>query len=184
MGIPRYPGKTLLFVGALFSKKDSYLEAYHALQKAFGEVIMETPPVRWDFSEHYKEEMGEPLFRRFLFFKDLIEPDKLSEIKLMTNDLESELGTEGKRNINLDPGYLTFAKIVLASTKNYSHRIYLNKGIFAEVTLIFSKTEGKFIPNINTYNDYKDERYGKFFLLARDLFYFLSSDSHTKSDGL
>jgi hypothetical protein len=102
----------------------------------------------------------------------------------MTNDLEMKFTTESKRNINLDPGYLTFAKIVLASTKNYSHRIYLNKGIFAEVTLIFSKTEGKFIPNINTYNDYKDERYGKFFLLARDLFYFLSSDSHTKSDGL
>jgi len=184
MGMPRSPEKTLLFVGALFCKEHYYIEAYRSLEKAFGEAIMETPPLCWDFSEHYKKEMGEPLFRRFLFFKDLIEPDKLSEIKLMTNDLERELSAEGRRNINLDPGYLTLAKVVLASTKNYSHRIYLKKGIFAEVTLIFSKAQGKFIPNINTYNDYKDERYGKFFLLARDLFYLLNSDSHIQSDGL
>ena len=184
MGIPRPPEKTLLFIGALFSAEDHYLEAYRALQKSFGEVVMETPPVRWDFSEHYKEEMDEPLFRRFLFFKDLIEPDELSQIKLMTNDLESKLGTEGKRNINLDPGYLTLAKIVLASTKDYSHRVYLKDGIYAEVTLIFSKTEGRFIPNINTYNDYKDERYLKFFLLARELFTLLNRNPKIKSDGI
>jgi hypothetical protein len=174
MGIPRSPGKNLLFVGALFSTEDYYLKAYRALQKTFGEVIMETPPVKWDFSEHYKDEMGEPLFRRFLFFRDFIEPDALSQIKLITNDLELKLSTTGKRNINLDPGYLTLAKVVLASTKDYSHRVYLKEGIFAEVTLIFSKAEGKFIPTITTYNDYKDERYLKFFLLARELFFLLN----------
>jgi hypothetical protein len=184
MGIPRTPEKTLLFVGALFSTEDHYLEAYRALQKAFGEVIMETPPVRWDFSDHYKDEMGEPLFRRFLFFRDFVEPDQLPKIKLMTNDLEMKLTTKGKRNINLDPGYLTLAKIVLASTKDYSHRVYLKEGIFAEVTLIFSKAEGKFIPNINTYNDYKDERYLKFFLFARELFFLLNGNTQIKSDGL
>jgi hypothetical protein len=173
MGTPRFTEKCLLFVGALFSAEDYYLEAFRALQKTFGEVIMETPPVKWDFSEHYKDEMGEPLIRRFLFFRNLIEPDELSKIKLITNDLEIKLSTAGKRNINLDPGYLTLAKIVLASTKDYSHRVYLKEGIFAEVTLIFSKTEGKFIPTMHTYNDYKDERYLRFFLLARELFYLL-----------
>ena len=184
MGIPGCPEKCLMFVGALFSNEDHYLEAYRDLQAAFGDAIMETPSIRWDYSDHYREEMGEPLFRRFIFFKCLIEPDVLPRIKLLTNDLELKLTTNGKRKINLDPGYLTLAKIVLASTKDYSHRIYLKDGIFAEVTLIFSKHEGNFIANINTYNDYKDERFIKFFSLARELFFLLGGNFQEKEGGL
>jgi hypothetical protein len=114
--------------------------------------------------------MGEPLYRRFLFFRDFIRPDILSDIKLATNDIERDMSIDGKRCINLDPGYLTLAKIVLASTKDYSHRIYLKDGIHAEVTLIYSKETKEYLPNINTYNDYKDERHKKIFLLARELF--------------
>ena len=180
MGIPRSPEKCLMFVGALFSNEDHYLESYVDLQAAFGEVIMETPGIRWDYSDHYKEEMGGPLFRRFIFFKDLIEPDALSRLKLLTNALETKLTTGGKRKINLDPGYLTLAKIVLASTKDYSHRIYLKDGIFAEATLVYSKDEGTFVSNINTYNDYRDEKYIKFFSLARELFFLLKGDIQGK----
>jgi hypothetical protein len=174
MGIPRHPEKAMLFVGALFSREDCYLEAYRALQQTFGEVIMETPPVAWNYSDHYEEEMSGPLFRRFIFFRNMIEPDALSRVKLATNELELNLATDGKRNINLDPGYLTLAKIILASTKDYSHRIYLKEGIYAETTLIFSKAVGKFVPNINTYNDYKDEKNLRFFLLARELFFLIN----------
>lgn len=177
MGKIRPSEKSLLFIGVLFSKADYYLETYRNLQDSFGEVLMETPPLKWDFSGHYREEMGEPLFRRFLFFRDLIDPDALSKIKLITNGLEIKLATNGKRNVNLDPGYLTLAKIVLASTKDYSHRIYLKDGIYAEVTLVFSKESGKFAPNINTYNDYKDERYIRFFSLARELFILMKKEA-------
>jgi len=170
MGKARFPEKTLLFVGALYSNQEYYLKAYRLLTDAFGEVVMETPPFRWEFSNHYRQEMGEPLYRRFLFFKNLINPDVLSDLKLATNDIERDMSIDGRRCINLDPGYLTLAKIVLASTKDYSHRIYLKDGIHAEVTLIYSKEAKEYIPNINTYNDYKDDRHRKIFLLARELF--------------
>ncbi len=175
MGVPRHPEKTMLFVGALFSRGSYYLEAYKALRQRCGEVVMETPALTWNYSDHYQEEMSSPLFRRFIFFRDFIDPAALSDIKLATNEIESKLAVNGRRNINLDPGYLTLAKIVLASTKDYSHRIYLKDGIYAETTLIFSKAEGKFVPGINTYNDYKDERNLRFFLVARELFSLLNA---------
>lgn len=167
MGIPNPPDKALLFVGTLFSNHDYYIEATQSIERVFGEIVMETPAIRWDFSDYYKYELGESIYRKFVFFKNLIQQENLSTIKLITNELEKNLSSDGKRNINLDPGYLTPAKIVLASTKDYSHRIYLKDGIYAEVTLIFKN--GQFIPHINTYKDYQDERYLRIFMMARRL---------------
>ncbi len=167
MGIPKSPEKALLFIGTLFSNEDFYFEALNLLRDSFGEIIMESPVFKWDFSDYYTEELGGPIYRRFVFFRNLIQQDMLASIKLVTNDIEMNISSNGKRNINLDPGYLTLSKIVLASTKDYSHRIYLRDGIYAEVTLIFRK--GEFVPHLNTYNDYKDERYIKLFLSARNL---------------
>jgi len=167
MGIPKSPERALLFIGALFSKEDFYFKALRIIKESFGEIIMEGPMLSWEFSDHYKDELGGPVYRRFVFFRDLIEQDKLTSIKLTTNWIENRLSFDGKRNINLDPGYLTPAKIVLASTKDYSHRIYLKDGIYAEVTLIFRR--GKLVPHINTYRDFKDERYLNLFMTARTL---------------
>ena len=169
MGAPRFAEKALLFTGALFSKEEYYLEALQALEKKIGQTAMESPPVKWDFSDHYRDELGGPIYRRFIFFRDLIDPSELSNIKLATNRIEDSLSSDGKRNINLDPGYLTLAKVVLASTKDYSHRIYLKDGIYAEVTLIFKKGE-RYFPHINTYRDYQDQRFIKIFMIARGLF--------------
>ncbi|WP_333653625.1 DUF4416 family protein [Dissulfurispira sp.] len=167
MRSPTSPEKALLFIGTLFSNEDYYIEARQSLERIFGEIVMETPVIRWEFSDYYKDELGEPVYRRFIFFKNLMEQENLSTIKLTTNEIEKNLSSDGKRNINLDPGYLTPAKIVLASTKDYSHRIYLKDGIYAEVTLIFKK--GQFIPHINTYKDYQDEKYLRIFMMARRL---------------
>lgn len=177
MGELRLTEKTLLFVSLLYSREDHYKEAYRLSEASFGEVAMETPPLPWDFSDHYRQEMGAPLFRRFLFFKNLIDPEDLSEIKLTANNIERKLSVQGKRCVNLDPGYLTLAKIILASTKDYAHRIYLKDGIHAEVTLIYSKETKEYLPNINTYNDYKDDRNRKIFLLARELLSMLNRDN-------
>ena len=163
--------KTLLFTGTLYSDSQYFIKAYAALQEVFGEVIMETPPMSWDFSGYYQDEMGSSIKRRFLFFKRPLMPDALAGAKLKTIAIESILSIDGKRQINLDPGYLTPAKIVLATTKDYSHRIYLHDGIFAEATLLF---KGKrYMPHLHTYNDYKDDRYQKFFLLGREMFFLL-----------
>ncbi|MDI6801896.1 MAG: DUF4416 family protein [Thermodesulfovibrionales bacterium] len=167
MGTPHPPDKALLFVGTLYSKEDYYFKALKSLEKIFGEIAMESPPMKWDYSDYYKDELGEPIYRRFIFFKTLIEQDRIAGIKLLTNGLEEELSFHGKRNVNIDPGYITPAKIVLASTKDYSHRIYLKDGIYAEATLIFKNS--KFIPHINTYRDYQDEQYLNIFMIARKL---------------
>ncbi|MBI3593003.1 MAG: DUF4416 family protein [Nitrospirae bacterium] len=170
---PKPPEKALLLAGTLFSNEDYYIKAQQALEEAFGEIIMESPVIKWDFSNHYKDELGEPVYRKFIFFRNLVEQDKLASIKLITHEIENSLSTNGKRNINLDPGYLTLAKLVLASTKDYSHRIYLTDGIYAEVTLAYNKGKGRFLPNPNTYRDYHDERYQKIFSMARALLLFL-----------
>lgn len=173
MGIPCPPGKAFLFIGTLFSNVDYYVQAKQFLEKSFGEIVMEGPAIKWDFSDYYRKELGDSIYRRFLFFRNTIEQDSLASIKLTTNTIERELSSNGRRNINLDPGYLTHAKIVLASTKDYSHRIYLREGIYAEVTLIYKN--GKFIPHINTYKDYCDERYLRLFIIARSLLHLLKS---------
>lgn len=175
MGNPRYPDKALLFTGILYSNEDYYIKAYKSLEDSFGGIAMEGPPLIWDYSEHYREELGKPIYRRFLFFNNLLEQEKLAQIKLATNKIEHVLSENGKRTVNLDPGYLTPAKIVLASTKDYSHRLYLGSGIYGEVTMMYDKGKRQYIPHINTYRDYNDEMYKRIFSIARRLLFLASA---------
>lgn len=167
MGIPKDPEPSLLFVGTLCSDSSIFDCSEKILKDNFGEVLFISPFLQWDYSSYYKEEIGLPLFRQFIFFKTLIDIGTLADIKLKTNEIEKTLSFENKRRINLDPGYLTLSKIVLASTKNYSHRIYLAKGIYAEVTLIFKN--GTYNPHLYTYKDYEDKRYIDIFMNARKI---------------
>ncbi|MEK7267400.1 MAG: DUF4416 family protein, partial [Nitrospirota bacterium] len=147
----------------------SYLsKAKESLLSAFGAALLETPPVSWDYSEYYKEEIGSPIMRTFIFFKDLINRAEIADIKLRTNDIETSLSTDGKRNVNLDPGYLTLANVILATTKGYSHRIYLGKGIYGEVSLLYREKDKTFVPNIFTYSDYQDKKCIEMFVKARE----------------
>lgn len=93
--------------------------------------------------------------RQFVFFRELITQDRLKEIKNLTRVIENEQSIEGSRRVNLDPGLLAPARVVLATTKDYAHRIYLGDGIFAETTLIFRN--GKFMPGEFAYSDYTQE---------------------------
>ncbi|HXX57704.1 MAG TPA: DUF4416 family protein [Thermodesulfovibrionales bacterium] len=166
MGTPSPPESVILFVGALYLKEGSLASAEEKLGEHFGEVAMESPSSEWSYSDYYREEMGSPLKRSFIFFRKAIDPGRLADIKLLTNDIERRLSAGGRRTINLDPGYLTAAKVVLASTKNYSHRIYIGKGIYAEVTLIFR--EGNYQPHLFTYPDYASEKVREIFEKARN----------------
>jgi hypothetical protein len=168
MGKPGVPKKVLLFIGTLFSREDFYFSARNILELKFGQILMESAINQWDYSDYYSKELGKPIFRRFIFFKELISEAEIADIKTITNQIEEELSEDSKRNINLDPGYIGLAKLVLVTTKDYSHRIYLKNGIYGEVTLIFKKDSFK--PNINTYKDYADEKYIKIFNLARKLY--------------
>jgi len=166
MGTIKAAEPALLFVSTLYSSSDIFNYSKEILEKNFGDILFISPSLPWEYSSYYKDEIGWPLFRQFIFFKNLIDPELLTDIKLKTNEIESALSSEGKRRINFDPGYLTLSKVVLASTKNYSHRIYLGKGIYGEITLIYR--EGIYSPHLFTYRDYQDKTHIDIFMKARE----------------
>lgn len=155
----------ILFTGLLFHNETLLIEVRKRLVSLFGKVLFESPTLEWDYSEYYRFELGWPIKRHFIFFEGLINTETLPEIKLLTRDIEEALSKDGKRTVNIDPGYLTLSKVVLASTKNYCHRIYMGKGIFAEVTLIYRNK--RYQPHLFTYRDYASDTYIEIFTKAR-----------------
>ncbi|GAB4547855.1 MAG: DUF4416 family protein [Thermodesulfovibrionia bacterium] len=162
------PSKTVkLFVGMLSSDISLFERLKSELEVLFGPCDIEGPIWEWRHSDYYAMEMGRDLKRRFIFFQGLIEPDSITEIKLKTNELEmGYLNERGGRRINLDPGYLDEARVVLVSTKDYSHRLYLRDGIYGEVTLIYSKGNYQALPY--TYPDFRTEEYRGLFKQVRN----------------
>lgn len=122
----------------------------------------------FDYTDYYNEEFGSPLKRQFISFKKLINPDELAGIKVATNRLEKKLSHNSSRIINIDPGYLDMAKLVLATTKDYKHRIYLSKGIYAEVTLRYENKT--FQPWEWSYPDYRTAQYLAIFNQIRQIY--------------
>ncbi len=156
-------------IASLFAGSGELLEeAGVRLSQEFGPIDSESELLPFDHTTYYAAEFGEGLKRRFVAFVDLVHPGELAEIKLLTNALEMEWVAEGKRRINVDPGYVSHSKLVLATTKNHAHRIYLGpvlschpelvegpskgQGIYAEVTLHFR--DGAFRAWPWTYPDY------------------------------
>ncbi len=163
-----YPEPSLLIAGITHSnlvQKDSIMKV---LLSKFGKPFFISDDFDFDrFTDYYEKEMGKHLYKFFTSFLPLEGEDNLKKRKIESNNLESFFLTkDGKRSVNVDPGYLSLSRIVLASTKNFSHRIYLGEGIFGEVTLIYKK--GKFHPLEWTYPDYQSDFAQKFFLSLRD----------------
>jgi len=167
MGVPHLFEEPILFIGILFSDKSIFNQVVPVLKDKFGNILFQSNTQPWNYSTHYNQELGSPIYRNFIFFDEIIDPSTLADIKLLTNDIEAVYSRDGKRSINLDPGYITLAKVVLASTKNYSHRIYLGKGIYAELALVYRNRQ--FITMPYTYNDYKDQTYLTMFMNVRNL---------------
>lgn len=125
-------------IASMFTARGELLEeAKVRLSQEFGPIDYESEVLPFDHTTYYAAEFRENLKRRFVAFAELLHPGKLAEIKLLTNALEMGWAVEGKRRINIDPGYVSHSKLVLATTKNHAHRIYLGQGIYAEVTLHF-----------------------------------------------
>lgn len=154
MSAPKQADDVKLLV-SVFSPEERLLEeVMRELQAMCGAVDWMSPPLFFDRTRYYEKEMGWPLHRRFLSFEKLIRPESLVEIKLETNELEKRYLQEGKRRVNIDPGYIALERLVLATGKNYTHRIYLSKGIYADLTLVFH--QGSFQTLAWTYRDYGD----------------------------
>jgi hypothetical protein len=174
MGAIRHPEPVLLIIAAFAAEESSLAWGRQRAEGAFGSVWCESPTFRFhEFTDYYKDEMGEVLPKRFWAFERLIDMDRLAEIKVQTNRWEAELAeekgnanSERPRPLNLDPGYIDLGKLILASTKDHLHRIYLGNGIFAETTLYYSKKKWHKFPW--TYPDYESPGYQTFFTECRN----------------
>ncbi len=153
MGKIRQPRPVKLICGLLASGLDRLERGKAVLEERFGPVDRESETFPFDFTAYYVRELGEGILRRYLSFENLIDPGQLAGIKLETNRLEGELSEEGKRTVNLDPGYLDLAKMVLATTKDATYRVYLGRGIYAQSTYYFQN--GSYHPWDWTYADYR-----------------------------
>lgn len=143
-------------ISSIFSHhKQSIDTVIGELEESFGPTDWISPGLFFDRTRYYAREMGWPLHRRFISFKNLIRPNDIVEIKLETNRVENKYLQDGKRRINIDPGYISLERLILATGKNYTHRIYLSKGIYADLTLVFHKNS--FRPLKWTYRDYADQ---------------------------
>ena len=169
MGQPTKPKPVKLFAGLLTSKPEILDRVEAELRNEFGSIDMASDLIPFDFTDYYRDRMGEGIKRKFVSFEELIGPGSLSETKRITNDLEAEFSSRSDldvpRPINIDPGYVGLSKMVLATTKNYSHRLYLGGGIYGEVTLQYK--EGGFKPLPWTYPDYRSGKYLDFFERVR-----------------
>jgi hypothetical protein len=119
----------------------------------------------FDYTRYYEPEMGDRLVRRMFSFRHLVHQADLPGIKTFTNDLETRFSNDGRRTVNIDPGYLLHERFVLATGKNFTHRIYLSDGIYADLTLIYQNNTFQALPW--TYPDYVGEKMIRFLSLVR-----------------
>ncbi len=154
MSNPSEPDPVKL-IASLFSPEKGLIDKIISeLSNTFGQADWNSPELFFDRTKYYAREMGWPLYRRFISFEKLIQPDNLVQIKLKTNELERQYLQDGNRLVNIDPGYISPERLVLATGKNYVHRIYLSKGIYADLTLVYKRKS--FVPLEWTYPDYAE----------------------------
>ena len=169
MATPSEPAPVKLICGMISAKKDLFDQAAAAMSDSFGPVDIVSEVTDFDLTDYYYDQMGRWLYRKFVSFAGLVNPGSLARIKLRTNEIEADFARRAggpTRPVNLDPGYLDESKLVLATTKNHSHRIYLGQGIYAEVTLLYRR--GRWQSLGWTYPDYASGRYDAFLTAARD----------------
>jgi len=159
------PRPVKLIIGILAADQDCLRAAVEVITGEFGKVDLVSDAWPFTQTDYYNKETGENILRQFVSIEKLIDPGKLAKIKHKTNKLEQKLavklGLDLPRPVNLDPGVIEASKLVLATTKNYSHRIYIGEKMYAEVTLIFDKGSWRGLPY--TYPDYKQRCYFDFF---------------------
>ena len=156
MSRPKEPKLVKLILSLITGDNETVKPVLKKLENKFGSIDILS--LRMDFShtDYYKDEMGGGLFRKLASFENLINREYLPDVKLFTNSVEDEyLNENGKRIINIDPGYIAMEKMVLASCKNFGHRIYLGKGVYADLTFIYRA--GGFQPLEWTFPDYAED---------------------------
>lgn len=154
MSKPQPPKRAKLIVGILFRDFAVQRQVLTILSDHFGPWDFLSEPRPFTYTTYYDREMGAGLYRQTGSLQELVQPAALPEIKHYTNRVEQQFCLDGKRRINLDPGLLSLERLVLATGKNYTHRVYLRDGIYADLTLIYQT--GAYRPLPWTYPDYQE----------------------------
>jgi hypothetical protein len=165
----REPKEVKLIIGILAADSSCLESAIQSIEETFGSVDLTSEIWPFTQTDYYKDQTGPNILRQFVTIAELIDPAILAEVKHRTNKIEQDLAEKLKhqfpRPVNLDPGIIEPSKLILASTKNFSHRIYIGRKMYAEVTLIYDK--GKWKPFDYTFPDYRQGRYWPFFSKVR-----------------
>ena len=167
MATAKSPDKVFLFLAIMFNDEQVRDTVLAEFSNRYGNILEKCDKkiIFSDISKYYDKEIGGEVYKEYFVFEELIDREKLSLIKNFTNSLEEKYSVYGNRIVNLDPGYITPHKFVLASAKDFAHRIYIGNGIYAEVTLHFKKDRVKFFSW--TYQDYLDTTISEFLLKYR-----------------
>lgn len=171
MGAVRVPRKVKLICGMISGDADLLRRAKQLVSRPFGDVDFTSEIWPFDATDYYVPEMGPDLKRMFVSFSPICDPGRLAEAKRETNAIEERICDDAgvpheTRLVNLDPGYIGMSKLVLATTKDYSHRVYVSHGIYGEVTLHWQDQTWK--PWPWTYPDYASGLYFDFFTQVRN----------------
>jgi hypothetical protein len=166
---PKEPKPAKLIVGVLAPDERCLKVAIEKLATAFGDLDLVSEVWPFDQTKYYADEIGQTIVRQFVSMEKLVGPGQLAAVKHQTNQMEQELAASldlsVPRPVNLDPGLIEPSKLVLATTKNFSHRIYIGDRMYAEVTLLYDK--GQWCPMPYTFPDYRQACYHAFFSKVR-----------------
>ncbi|MBW2365066.1 MAG: DUF4416 family protein [Deltaproteobacteria bacterium] len=165
MSLPQKPKPAKLVIGIFMKDKALAKPVAQELIDHFGHMDLLSAWFPFDYTDYYHTEMGRPLVRRVFSFIELIEQTFLAEVKNITNRIEEKYSKNGSRRVNIDPGYLLLERFVLATGKNFAHRIYIGKEIYADLTLIYKDGGYQKLPW--TYPDYSAEDMTKYLLKVR-----------------
>ena len=152
MSKPNRPEPVKLISSIFSANKYVLAEVLKELSKEYGRADFISEFIPFDYTNYYVKEMGQSLIRRFVSFEEVIRPESLPKIKVFTNGIEERFLSDGKRRVNIDPGYISKYHLILATGKSYAHRPYLRDGIYADLTLIYR--DKTFHPLEWTYPDY------------------------------
>jgi hypothetical protein len=166
MSFPHSPAPAKIFMSLISSQNELICQASQSVGEYLGKIDLMTERLPFDFTSYYEEEMGKGLFRRFVFFEEVASPERVSSIKGVTDRIEEGFRCAAGRKVNIDPGYLNLNQVILATHKDYSHRIYLRDGVYADLTLVY--LQGGFQPLHWTYPDYRSAEIISLFNKARE----------------
>lgn len=174
MSLPSQPTPGFHTVSIFAQERALCLEALAYFEKRHGKALLPLCEYAFTHTDYYREEMGGSLHKILAGFPKLSPREKLAEEKLFGIKIEKRFADKNSkkdpmesRRVNIDPGFLSLENFILLTCKNFSHKAYLGKGVFSDLTLIYDSKEGHYRPLPWSFKDYTEEPVGKYLLELR-----------------